>query len=135
MREPAIARTTTSEENGRRSSSEPPPRPTMSTSPRRQRLAAAICAAMAASAPSPWTGDGSTTTSTPAERRFSTRRMSRMAAPVGDVTTAPRAGSRGRGRLRASSHRPSAASRRFRSAIVARMSPSPASCRRSHTSW
>ena len=87
MREAATARTTISSEKGSRSSSEPPPRPTMSTSAMSKRLAVSIWAAMRSAASSPCTGAGSTTTSMPAARRWSTRRMSRIAAPVGDVTT------------------------------------------------
>ncbi len=61
--------------------------------------------------------------------------MSRMTAPVGEVTTPITPGSSGSGRLRAASNRPSAASFFLRSSSIFRSAPRPASSMRSITSW
>ena len=58
-------------------------------------------AAISAAAPSPCTRTGTISTCTPRQRRRSTSRKSRIAAPVGLVTKAIRRGNRGSGRLRA----------------------------------
>jgi hypothetical protein len=90
--EAAAARTTSSSLNAHRSSIEPPPRATMIRSGRgtgppgsiapKPRIAAATLAA----APSPWTGTGQTMTWV-GQRSSSRWRMSRITAPVGEVTT------------------------------------------------
>ncbi len=59
-----------------------------------------MAAAISAAAPSPCTRTGTTSTSAPRHRRASTWRKSRMAAPVGLVTTAIRRTNAGSGRLR-----------------------------------
>ena len=69
-----------------------------------------MAAAISAAAPSPCTRTGTTSTSAPRQRRANTWRKSRMAAPVGLVTTAIRRTSGGSGRLRAASNSPSRAS-------------------------
>ena len=69
-----------------------------------------MAAAISAAAPSPCTRVGTTSTSAPRHRRPSTCRKSRIAAPVGLVTTAIRRTNGGSGRLRAGSNSPSLAS-------------------------
>ena len=61
--------------------------------------------------------------------------MSRITAPVGEVTTPTISGRKGSARLRASSKSPSAASalRRFSSSAIS--APIPAGSRLSTTSW
>ena len=61
--------------------------------------------------------------------------MSRITAPVGDVTTPITSGRKGSGRLRSSANRPSAASRRRRSSRSFSNAPSPASSSASITIW
>ena len=61
-------------------------------------------------APSPCTVAGESTRSTQGARRPTTVRTSRSAAPLREVTTTTRRGRSGRGRFRASSKSPSAAS-------------------------
>jgi hypothetical protein len=61
--------------------------------------------------------------------------MSRITAPVGEVTTPMTAGRKGSGRLRSASNSPSAASRRLRSSSSFSSAPSPASSIDSITSW
>ncbi len=107
IRDAAIARTTASSLNDHRSSRLPPPRPTTSTSGAgSSRLAARMPATISAAAPSPWTRAGMISTSTPRQRRRSTSRKSRTAAPVGLVTKASRRGKGGSRRLRAGSNKP-----------------------------
>ncbi len=61
--------------------------------------------------------------------------MSRITAPVGEVTTPITRGRKGSARLRAASNSPSAARRRRRSSSILRMAPSPASSICSITIW
>jgi hypothetical protein len=61
--------------------------------------------------------------------------MSRMTAPVGEVTTPITSGSHGNSCLRASSNRPSAASFFLRSSISAISAPMPAGSSASITIW
>ena len=61
--------------------------------------------------------------------------MSRMTAPVGEVTTPTTSGRTGRGRLRAASNSPSAASALRRSSSSAMSAPMPAGSMRSTTIW
>ena len=61
--------------------------------------------------------------------------MSRITAPVGEVTTPITSGSQGNSCLRASSNRPSAASFFLRSYISAISAPTPAGSSESMTIW
>jgi hypothetical protein len=61
--------------------------------------------------------------------------MSRITAPVGEVTTPTTSGSHGSNCLRASSNRPSAASFFLRSSISAISAPTPAGSSVSMTIW
>ena len=61
--------------------------------------------------------------------------MSRITAPVGEVTTPITSGSNGSSCLRASSNRPSAASLRLRSSSSAISAPTPAGSSASITIW
>ena len=61
--------------------------------------------------------------------------MSRITAPVGDVTTPIRRGRYGIGFLRAGANNPSAASRAFSFSNCAKSAPTPAGAMRSQISW
>ena len=61
--------------------------------------------------------------------------MSRMTAPVGDVTMPTTRGRNGSGRLRSSSNKPSAANLRLRSSSSAISAPTPAGSICSMTIW
>ena len=91
----AIARATASSLNAQRSSSDPPPRATTITSRSPRRFSVPSAWAISPAAVSPWTRTGHTRTWRPAKRRVTTRRKSRTAAPVGDVTSPTRRGQRG----------------------------------------
>ena len=140
MCEAATARTTTSSLKPHRSSRLPPPRATISTSGRgigpsgSSALKPATAAATSAPAVSPWTRTGQTTTcrGKRSEMRWT---MSRITAPVGEVTTPMTRGMKGRSCLREASNRPSAASRRRRSSKSAISAPAPAGSRLSMTIW
>ena len=136
----AAARTTISSLNDHRSSSEPPPRATINRSGRgilpvsgsalKPRIAAAICSAE----PSPCTLTGHTNTRR-GKRSCKRCRMSRITAPVGEVTTPITSGSQGNSCLRPSANRPSAASFFLRSSISAISAPMPAGSSASITIW
>ena len=94
------------------------------------RTAVATCSA----APWPWTGTGQT--STRLGKRSSSRwMMSRITAPVGDVTTPMTPGRNGSGRLRSLANSPSASSRRRVLSSSASSAPSPAISIDSMTIW
>ncbi len=140
MEEAAAARTTTSSLNAHRSSRLPPPRPTISTSgratapPAGRALNPSMAAAIFSAAPSPCTGTGHSTTWR--GNRSATRcNMSRITAPVGEVTTPITSGRNGIGFFRAASNRPSAARRLRRSSSSLSSAPAPASSTDSTTSW
>jgi hypothetical protein len=61
-----------------------------------------------------------------AARRWATRMMSRMTAPLDEVTTPMRRGQNGRRRLRSGANSPSAASLRFSSSKASISRPAPA---------
>ena len=136
----AAARTTISSLKAHRSSRLPPPRATIRRSGRgtgpsggralKPRIAAAIWPA----ACSPWTSTGQSSTwrGKRSARRW---RMSRITAPVGEVTTPMTRGSIGSGRLRAASNRPSAASFCLRSSSSLSSAPTPATSSASMISW
>ena len=136
----AAARTTISSLNDHRSSSEPPPRATMIRSGRgsgprsgsalKPRMAFATSAAEA----SPCTRTGHTNTRR-GKRSARRCRMSRITAPVGDVTTPITSGKNGSSCLRASSNRPSAASFFLRSSRSFISAPTPAGSSVSMTIW
>ena len=136
----AAARTTISSLKPHRSSSDPPPRATISTSglgakpPMASALNPSIAAATSAAEVSPCTRTGHTSTRTGkrSERRC---RMSRMTAPVGEVTTPTTLGRNGILRLRAWSNRPSSASFLRRASSSAISAPIPASSSCSTTIW
>ena len=135
----AAARTTISSLKAIRSSSEPPPRATMIRSgrgtgpPGASALKPAIAAAIWAAACSPCTATGHS--STRRGKRSARRwRMSRITAPVGEVTTPITSGRKGSFFLRSGAKRPSAARRRLRSSSSLSNAPSPASSIDSMTS-
>jgi hypothetical protein len=94
------------------------------------RIAAATCSAE----PSPCTFTGHTSTRR-GKRSASRCRISRITAPVGEVTMPIVSGNQGSSRLRAGSNRPSAASLRLRSSISAISAPMPAGSSASITIW
>ena len=131
MDDSAAARTTISSLNGNRSSNEPPPRATISTSGRaipfrgsalNPRIAAAI--SLAARSPCTLTGQSSTRRG---QRSLSRCMISRITAPVGELTTPMTAGKNGIFFFRAESNRPSAASFFFLASSMAMSAPTPAS--------
>ena len=129
----AAARTTISSLNAHRSSIDPPPRATMIRSggltiAPKPRIAAATCPAAA----SPWTGTGHSRTCV-GQRSARRCKISRITAPVGEVTIPIVLGRNGRRRFFASSNNPSAASARRRLSSSAISAPSPASSSRSTT--
>ena len=130
-----IARATASSLNAQRSSSDPPPRASTITSRSPRRLSVPSASAISPAAASPWTRTGHTRTWRPAKRRVTTRRKSRTAAPVGDVTRPTRRGSVGSARFRAGSKRPSAASRAFSCSKASWSAPRPFGSITSQTSW
>ena len=134
-REPTIARATTSSLNVQRSSRLPPPRATMIRSAPATRLASAIAATTSAAAPAPWTRLGAIRISLARQRRPMTWSRSRTAAPVGLVTTTIRRGKRGRGRFRAGSNSPSAASRATVWRNASSSAPIPSGSIRRITTW
>ena len=130
----AAARTTISSLNDQRSSSEPPPRATMIRSGRGgsielpcsgSALKPSIAAATSTAEPSPCTLTGQSNTRR-GKRSASRCRMSRITAPLGDVTTPITVGRNGRSCFLASSNSPSAASFRLRSSRSAISAPMPA---------
>ena len=140
MRLAATARTTISSLKPHRSSRLPPPRATMRMSgrakrpPGRNALKPAIAAATSAAQVSPCTRTGHTMTRV-GKRSLNPCSMSRMTAPVGEVMMPTRRGRYGRGFLRVSSNRPSAANLRLRSSMSAISAPTPAGSRLSMTIW
>lgn len=135
----AVARTTFSSLKAMRSSSEPPPRAIMSRSGRGNvdpsiALKPLIAFVIWFAAPSPWTSTGQTMTwlGMRSARRW---RMSRITAPVGEVTTPMVLGRKGSGFFRSSANNPSSASFLRRSSSILRSAPSPASSMDSMMSW
>ncbi len=135
----AAARTTASSLKPQRSSRLPPPRATISTSGRGMpaignALKPRMPAATSAGLVSPCTRTGQTSTCS-GKRSAMRWMMSRMTAPVGEVTTPTTAGMKGRSCLRAGSKSPSAARRLRRSSSCASSAPTPAGSRLSMISW
>ena len=93
-----------------------------------------IAAAISAGARSPWTATGHTITGR-GQRSLKRCMMSRITAPVGDVTIPMLRGRNGMRFLRAASNRPSAASFFLRASSIAIKAPRPASSIRSTMSW
>ena len=132
MLHPATARTTISSLNAHKSSIDPPPRATitrsglvtgpLSGSAENPLTALAICGA----ALSPCTNTGQMMTFT-GKRSFNRCKISRMTAPVGDVTTPMVRGMRGMARFADVSNNPSAVSRAFSFSNNSISAPSPAS--------
>ena len=136
----AAARTTISSLKAIRSSTEPPPRATMIRSGRGRCAAAERVEAArwrrrprpAAFSPCTATGHSSTRRG---KRACSRCMMSRITAPVGEVTTPITSGRNGSVFLRAASNRPSAASVFLRSSSSAISAPRPASSTCSTMIW
>ena len=125
------ARTTRSSLKPHRSSIDPPPRATISTSGRGigpcsgSALKPSMARVTSSAQVSPCTRTGQT--STWRGKRSARRcKISRITAPVGEVTTPMTCGRNGSNCLRSSSNRPSAARRRLRSSSWASNAPSPA---------
>ena len=128
----ATARTTASSLKPHRSSSEPPPRQTIRTSgrgtepPAGKALNPRTALAMSGAAFSPCTATGHKITWR-GKRSLTRCRISRITAPVGDVTTPMTRGKNGMGSLRSWSKRPSSIKRLRRSSSSFSRAPSPAS--------
>ena len=134
----ATARTTASSLKAQRSSIEPPPRATITRS---GRVAGPSCGiaenpltarAIWAADPSPCTNTGQTITWV-GKRSANLCKMSRMTAPVGDVTTPMVRGKDGSFFLRSGANSPSAARRAFSFSNKSIIAPSPATSRLSTT--
>ncbi len=124
-----MARTTFSSLKAIKSSSEPPPRATINMSgrwPSGKALKPFIAWVISAAAPSPCTRTGQSMTGR-GKRSLMRCRMSRITAPVGDVTTPMRSGKKGSCFFRSSANSPSAASFFLRSSSILSNAPSPAS--------
>jgi len=135
-REAWIARATDSSLKHHKSSMLPPPRPTMMTSGGSgSALSSSRAATISGAASAPWTRAGAIRMWRSAKRRRVTLSMSRMAAPVGEVTMPIRRGSIGSGRLRSCAKRPSASSRLFSASNWAIRSPRPARSIARTTTW
>ncbi len=100
----------------------------------RQGVEALMPAATSAGLVSPCTRTGQTNTCS-GKRSAMRWMMSRITAPVGEVTTPTTCGMTGSSCLRAGSNRPSAASRLRRSSSWASSAPTPAGSRLSMMSW
>src|SRR2546422_3170290 len=132
-REAATARASPSSLKHHRSSSDPPPRATMTTSTRsamnaraRRRLAGAS---------GPWTRAGAITMCAIGYRRRKIVTMSCTTAPISEVTTPIFSGNPGRGRFRAASNNPSAASFLRVFWYAAQNAPTPAGVAALMRSW
>ena len=129
--EAAAARATISSLNPQRSSMEPPPRATISKSglgrapPGVMALNPAIARATSAAQLAPCTATGQTKTFR-GKRSRRRCRISRITAPVGEVTTPITSGKKGKACLRAGSNNPSAAKAVFRFSNMAINAPTPA---------
>ena len=136
----AAARTTSSSLKAHKSSIEPPPRATINRSgrgtapPRSSALKPRTAALTCPFAVSPCTSTGHTIT-WDGKRSSSRWSMSRITAPVGEVTTPMVFGRKGSGFLRVGSNSPSASSRALVFSSSASSAPSPASSIRSITIW
>jgi len=104
-----------------------------STSPR--RFSSSIAATISAAAVSPCTRTGLISTRTSAKRRPMTLRMSRIAAPDGEVTIPILPGSSGIGLLRAGSKSPSSRSRSFNCSKASWSAPTPFGSISDTVSW
>ncbi len=120
-----IARARPSSLNSHRSSSDPPPRPTMIVSTRPDRASFLTPSASSRAAPWPWTRAGKINTGTDGARRPRMFRISRIAAPAGDVTTPMHFGKSGNARLRSGAKSPSFSSFAFSSWNCCHRTPSP----------
>jgi hypothetical protein len=130
-----MARATRSSLNAQRSSMEPPPRPTITTSSSSRVARVARAATISPGASSPCTRTGTIRMRRSPKRRPMIFSMSRMAAPVGEVTIPITRGKAGSGRLRASAKRPSASSRRLSCSKAYWSAPTPLGSRSSTTNW
>ncbi len=136
----AAARTTTSSLNDHRSSKEPPPRATIMRSGRGRAprsdssLKPRMALATSAAEVSPCTRTGHTNTRR-GKRSSSRCRISRITAPVGEVTTPITLGKNGSSCLRSSSNRPSAVNFFLRSSRSFISAPIPAGSSVSMTIW
>ena len=130
----ATARATASSLKHQRSSSEPPPRARISAS-KPPRSASSRARTICAVASWPWTALGTSVSATCGARRRNTEMMSRITAPVGELTIAMRCGWAGRPRLLSASNRPSAASFSFNASKARRRAPSPAGSSESRINW
>ena len=136
----AMARARTSSLNSQRSSRLPPPRVTTMTSTAGKSWFSAsakrpTAPAISIAAPRPCTRTGAMKTSMCGARRRRTCKKSRIAAPVGEVTTPTRTGWGGRGFLRDWSKSPSARSFSCRARRRASSSPAPRGWMRRTTIW
>ena len=135
----AIARATISSLNSHKSSMLPPPRAMTIKSSAGQIVlgleSSLMADAISVAAPMPCTRTGLIRISMPRPRRRKMLRMSRMAAPLGEVTIPIRFGNRGSGFLRAGSNKPSASNLRLSASNFACNNPRPRGCTISTLSW
>ena len=120
-----MARATTSSLNAHKSSIDPPPRPTMRTSMSFIRFICFTASAISWAAPSPCTFTGCNKTETFRFRLWMMLRMSRTAAPVGEVITPTFQGNSGIAFFFSSANRPSAVSLTFNCSNAFCNAPSP----------
>ena len=134
-----IARATISSLNSHKSSILPPPRVTTMRSTEANALlgktSSGMATAISCAAPVPCTRTGLIKICSHGARRRSTFSMSRIAAPVGDVTIPIRRGNFGNGRLRSGANNPSASSLRLSASNFAWSMPTPRGCKISTRSW
>lgn len=113
---------------------EPPPRARISAS-KPCRSASCSARTICATASRPWTAVGTRVSSTCGARRRNTLMMSRITAPLGELTIPMRRGWAGSGRLRSLANRPSPASFSFNASKARRRAPSPAGSTVSAINW
>ena len=130
----ATARATASSLKHQRSSREPPPRARISAS-KPCRSASCSARTICATASRPCTAVGTRVSSTCGARRRNTLMMSRITAPLGELTIPMRRGWAGSGRLRSLANRPSPASFSFNASKARRRAPSPAGSTVSAINW
>ena len=135
----AIVRATISSLNSHKSSRLPPPRATTTRSRGANRslgvASSRIATAISCAAPLPWTRTGLIKICNHGARRRRTLRISRIAAPPGEVTMPMRRGNFGSDRFRSGANKPSASSLRLSASNRACNTPSPRGCRICTLSW
>ena len=135
MRDANIARATSSSLNAHKSSNDPPPRPMIMTSTSFMVFKSRMPWAISFADPSPCTFAGRSRTETLLFLLRMTLRISRTAAPVGEVTTPIFQGKAGSGFFASSSNKPSFSSFAFNCSKAFCRAPSPLGSRDSVMIW